>query len=413
MPNPLFDGLFGRHAGQTKPFLHLPNGEVVTYQQFLGIAAQYANGFSKLGLRPGDRVAVQVEKSPQALALYAACAQAGLVFLPLNTAYTVDELSYFIENSAAALVICDTTKLAPLGALATRLGAQLRTLNADGTGSLADLAAPLPQSFATVAREADDLAAFLYTSGTTGRSKGAMLTQNNLLSNTQTLVNEWQFTQDDVLLHALPIFHTHGLFVASNVTVGCHSTQSFQHFPTLQCDASLLTGLSGEQRGVGGVGVQDRAGSAGFHDFQVQRRLGAGLPVTQNDVAFPVHLNQVDWGDRSLMDAAWGHQQPNRVGLEDAAEIASGPVAPATAMDLPHGSAQRLGEGRRVGIGHRHVQLRGSSHPGRRGTSGCCGRPTCHVGWVSRRSGRALPCAGRPRPYCRSSRLCRSSPGNH
>jgi malonyl-CoA/methylmalonyl-CoA synthetase len=238
MPNPLFDSLFGRHAGQTKPFLHLPNGEVVTYQQFLGIAAQYANGFAKLGLRPGNRVAVQVEKSPQALALYAACAQAGLVFLPLNTAYTVEELSYFIENSEAALVICDTAKLAPLGALATRLGAQVHTLNADGTGSLTDLASPLPQSFATVARDADDLAAFLYTSGTTGRSKGAMLTQNNLLSNTQTLVDEWQFTQDDVLLHALPIFHTHGLFVATNVILAAGGSMVFM--PKLDLD-QLIT----------------------------------------------------------------------------------------------------------------------------------------------------------------------------
>lgn len=96
---------------------------------------------------------------------------------------------------------------------------QGETLNADGTGSLTDKAAQQPTQFDTVARDADDLAAFLYTSGTTGRSKGAMLTQANLLSNAQTLVKEWQFTADDVLLHALPIFHTHGLFVATNVTL--------------------------------------------------------------------------------------------------------------------------------------------------------------------------------------------------
>ncbi|MCE8547029.1 malonyl-CoA synthase [Ruegeria pomeroyi] len=227
MANPLYDGLFGAHAGKTLPFLHLQDGQVITYHEFLTMAARFANAMARLGLQPGDRVAVQVEKSPEALAIYAACAQAGLVFLPLNTAYTVDELSYFIEDSGASLIVCDGGNAVPLGDLATKLGAKCETLNADGSGTLKDLARDLPDVFATVDRGGDDLAAFLYTSGTTGRSKGAMLTQNNLLSNARTLVGEWQFTADDVLLHALPIFHTHGLFVATNVTLAAGGSMFF------------------------------------------------------------------------------------------------------------------------------------------------------------------------------------------
>ena len=227
MANPLYDGLFGAHAGKDTPFLHLLDGSVITHQDFLSTAAQIAHLTTQLGLKPGDRVAAQIEKSPEALALYAACAQAGLVFLPLNTAYTVDELTYFIENSGASLIVCDAKseeKLAPIGA---QLSARVETLNADGSGSLMEKASAMPISFDTVDRAGEDLAAFLYTSGTTGRSKGAMLTQNNLLSNAETLVEEWRFTSDDVLLHALPIFHTHGLFVATNVSLAAGSSIIF------------------------------------------------------------------------------------------------------------------------------------------------------------------------------------------
>lgn len=227
MANPLYDSLFGVHAGKAAPFLHLPDGQVITYQDFLATGARIANVAAQIGLKPGDRVAVQVEKSPEALALYAACAQAGLVFLPLNTAYTVDELSYFIENSGASLIVCDGKSEQKLGEIAEKLGAKVETLNADGTGTLMEQADVMPATYATVNREGEDLAAFLYTSGTTGRSKGAMLTQNNLLSNAQTLVKEWRFTADDVLLHALPIFHTHGLFVATNVVLAVGGSMIF------------------------------------------------------------------------------------------------------------------------------------------------------------------------------------------
>ncbi|WP_417733534.1 malonate--CoA ligase [Roseovarius sp.] len=217
MANPLYDTLFGRHAGRTAPFLHLSDGSTVSYDAFLRLTAQYANSFFSTGLAPGDRLAAQIEKSPEALAVYAACVQAGIVFLPLNTGYTADELGYFVTDSGARLLLCDGSKADALASVAKSADAQLMTLDADGSGSLPDAAKDQPESFETTARSSDDLAAFLYTSGTTGRSKGAMLTQTNLLSNAETLVDYWAFTEKDVLLHALPIFHTHGLFVATNV----------------------------------------------------------------------------------------------------------------------------------------------------------------------------------------------------
>lgn len=237
MANPLYDRLFGKHAGRTTPFLRLGEGTLITHKDFLERAARLANVLVDAGLEPGARLATQVEKSPDALALYAACAQAGIVFLPLNTAYTASELTYFIDNSGAALVICDGGSEAELAPVTAGLGAKLMTMNADGSGSLADAARGKPSTFETVHRSPDDLAAFLYTSGTTGRSKGAMLTQSNLLSNAQALVEAWQFTADDVLLHALPIFHTHGLFVATNVMLLAGGSMIF--LPRFDLDAIL------------------------------------------------------------------------------------------------------------------------------------------------------------------------------
>ncbi len=227
MGNPLYDRLFGIHAGKDTAFLHLPDGRTITHAAFLDMAARIANALTGYGLEPGDRVAVQVEKSPEMLALYAACAQAGLIFLPLNTAYKTAELAYFIENSGAALVVCDAASEAELTPIAQAQNARLETLNADGSGSLMRRALGMLPAFKPVHRTEDDLAAFLYTSGTTGRSKGAMLTQANLLSNADTLVREWRFTREDVLLHALPIFHTHGLFVATNVILASGGSMIF------------------------------------------------------------------------------------------------------------------------------------------------------------------------------------------
>ena len=135
MANPLYDTLFGKHAGKTTPFLTLQDGTVWTHAAFLETAARIAHVLTAAGLEPGDRLAAQIGKSPEALALYAACAQAGVVFLPLNTAYTVDELTYFIENSGAAMVVCAASRTEALTTVATELGAQVETLIEDGTGS--------------------------------------------------------------------------------------------------------------------------------------------------------------------------------------------------------------------------------------------------------------------------------------
>ena len=217
MTNPLYDELFAPHEGKTTPFLHLRDGTTVGHGVFLQEVDRTANALVSLGVAPGDRVAMHVIKSRQALALYAACVKSGAVFLPLNTAYTPRELEYFVGDSGAALFVCDPSEEAELRDIAAQTGAQLKTLGANGEGSLTDLVAAQPAAFTAVARDKDDLAALLYTSGTTGRSKGAMLTHENLLSNARSLVEAWRFTRDDVLLHALPIFHSHGLFVATNV----------------------------------------------------------------------------------------------------------------------------------------------------------------------------------------------------
>ena len=249
MANPLYDRLFGHHAGKTTPFLVLPDGQFRCHDAFLHRAARLSHALGNAGLASGDRLAVQVEKSEHALAVYAACVQSGLIFLPLNTAYTAAEVAYFVENSGAKMLLCDGCNASALNWVAEAAGAQLKTLNADGSGTLADEAATQPKMFETVDRDIEDLAALLYTSGTTGRSKGAMLSQGNLLSNAETLATCWRFTNRDVLLNALPIFHTHGLFVATNVTLIAGGAmillpkfdleQVLHHLP----DASALMGV--------------------------------------------------------------------------------------------------------------------------------------------------------------------------
>ncbi len=218
MGNPLYDALVAPLAGRDSAVLIDAAGQEISGTALHGMAMAMAAALAGLGLRPGDRLAVQVEKTPQALALYLGALAAGVVFLPLNTAYTAEEVDYFVADAGAALLVGDPAKAGPLRERAARHGAGFQTLDAAGQGSLAELAAQAGTAV-PAQRGADDLAAILYTSGTTGRSKGAMLSQSNLLSNAEVLVRAWRFGPQDVLLHALPIFHTHGLFVASNVSL--------------------------------------------------------------------------------------------------------------------------------------------------------------------------------------------------
>ncbi len=215
MTNPIHDTLFAPLAGQPRPFLTLADGTQITAGEFHDQLARYGHALRACGLEPGDRVAVQASKSPRMLALYGAAMATGIVFLPLNTAYTPDELEYFVTDCCARLLLVDPERGTALAPLAGRHGIRLESLGAGG--SFDALAANQPHRIDPAARADTDLAALLYTSGTTGRSKGAMLSQRNLLSNAETLVDLWRFTEKDVLLHALPIFHTHGLFVATNV----------------------------------------------------------------------------------------------------------------------------------------------------------------------------------------------------
>jgi malonyl-CoA/methylmalonyl-CoA synthetase len=223
----LFSRLFDDLDDPARLAIETTDGQHISYSELISRAGQMANVLVSRGVKPGDRVAAQTEKSVPGLVLYLAVVRAGAVYLPLNTAYTLNELEYFIGDAEPSLVVCDPAKAEGIGAIAGKVGAKVETLGADGKGSLTEAAAKAPAPFETIARAGDDLAAILYTSGTTGRSKGAMLTHDNLASNSLTLVDYWRFTDKDVLIHALPIYHTHGLFVASNVTLFARASMIF------------------------------------------------------------------------------------------------------------------------------------------------------------------------------------------
>jgi malonyl-CoA/methylmalonyl-CoA synthetase len=223
----LFARLFDGIDDPKRLAIETIDGQPISYGELVSRAGQIANVLVDRGVKPGDRVAAQAEKSVTGLVLYLATVRAGAVYLPLNTAYTLNELEYFITDAEPSVVVCDPSKAAGIGAIAAKVGARVETLGPDGKGTLADAAAKAQTEFATVPRADDDLAAILYTSGTTGRSKGAMLTHGNLASNSLALVDYWRFTDKDVLIHALPIYHTHGLFVASNVTLFARASMIF------------------------------------------------------------------------------------------------------------------------------------------------------------------------------------------
>ncbi|MBP7413040.1 MAG: malonyl-CoA synthase [Giesbergeria sp.] len=194
-----------------------PDGTALNYtwRDLDHASARMANLLASLALPEGSRVAVQVEKSVEAMVLYLATLRAGCVFLPLNTAYQSSEIEYFIGNAEPAVVVCTPGNFGWVSKIAFTAGTQhVFTLGDDRTGSLLERAAHHADQHQPVARTVDDLAAILYTSGTTGRSKGAMLTHGNLLSNAVMLKDYWGWVPGDVLIHALPIFHVHGLFVA-------------------------------------------------------------------------------------------------------------------------------------------------------------------------------------------------------
>jgi malonyl-CoA/methylmalonyl-CoA synthetase len=222
----LFESRFPKD--RARPLLLLAGGRQVSYADAEAASARHAAFLSSLGLVPGDRVAVQVEKSPEALLLYLGCLRAGLAYLPLNSAYQEGEVGYFLRDAEPPAVVVQPRSLPWVQPLAEKAGIRhVFSLDEEGQGTLTDAVRDVTPRFATVARAADDLAAMLYTSGTTGRSKGAMITHRNLASNALVLHRTWGFRPDDVLVHMLPLFHVHGLFVAAHTTLVNGSAMRF------------------------------------------------------------------------------------------------------------------------------------------------------------------------------------------
>jgi malonyl-CoA/methylmalonyl-CoA synthetase len=213
---------------------------LLTFGALSTAVARFANALRALGVKPGDRVTAQVDKSLGAVALYLAALKSGAVLNPLNTAYTSAEVEYFIADAAPALVVTSSAKAETIEPIARRHGAGHATLDGLSAGSLAEEAARGAPSHDTCARRPGDLAGLLYTSGTTGRPKGAMLSHGNLLSNARTLHHVWAFAPGDILLHALPVFHVHGLYVALNTAfLGANRIIWLERFDT----ADVLRGL--------------------------------------------------------------------------------------------------------------------------------------------------------------------------
>jgi malonyl-CoA/methylmalonyl-CoA synthetase len=207
-------------ADPARVFIERPDGSQLSYGDAVAASGRMAAALAGLGVRPGDRVAAQVAKSPEALLLYLGALRAGAVYLPLNPGYTAAEIEYLLGDAEPRLVVCAPEHRSAIEASAAASGvARIETLAAGGGGSLLAAGAEGAPGFADAVRAAGDLAAIVYTSGTTGRAKGAMLTHGNLYANAETLAAAWRFTGDDVLLHALPIFHVHGLFVATHVVL--------------------------------------------------------------------------------------------------------------------------------------------------------------------------------------------------
>jgi malonyl-CoA/methylmalonyl-CoA synthetase len=215
------------HAASTRPdhlFIRTPEGRALTYGALRSDSARIAAALARRGVEPGDRVTVQVEKSVEAVLLYIACLRLGAIYVPINVANTPHEVEHFFRDSRPKLAVVRPQDRLLVEPLAAEAGLRrIETLGADGDGSLPRLAAQCDDTPPACILSGSDLAAIVYTSGTTGRSKGAMLTRANLASNAAVLASAWHFTADDVLLHTLPLFHIHGLFAAINTVLaaGC------------------------------------------------------------------------------------------------------------------------------------------------------------------------------------------------
>ena len=219
------------HSSMDRPFLVVPGGPTWTYSELDETTARISAVLRDHGVTKGERVVVQVAKSPMAVALYLACLRVGAVYVPLNDGYAPAEVTFFVDDAEPAVVVLDPQAPRPEGA------DSLLTLDAAGAGTLALFVRDASPDGELAVMNGDDRAAMCYTSGTTGRSKGAILTTGNLTSNAVTLHEVWGFEPGDVLLHILPVFHVHGLFVALHTALLNASTVVF--LPRFDVDAVL------------------------------------------------------------------------------------------------------------------------------------------------------------------------------
>ena len=296
------------------PFLTMPCGRSFTYGEIDEMTAKTAGALISEGLAPGDRIVVQVEKSAENVALYLAAMRAGIVYVPLNTGYTADEVEYFLRDAEPSIFVCDPARASTLEDTAKRAGTKcILTLDPEGDGSLMQAASSATPFNDIQPRHGDDLAVILYTSGTTGRSKGAMLTHDNLASNAIALNQLWGFSSEDVLLHALPIFHIHGLFVALHTAM--LSACEIFFLPKFDAGvvraalprASVMMGVPtfySRLLAEPGFGIEDAAHMRLF--------ISGSAPLTEDVFA--------------AFEAHTGHRILERYGMSEAGMIASNPL---------------------------------------------------------------------------------------
>ncbi len=246
MSSNLYDSIFKKQASVSKdsPFLKLPNGSIFTYRDAINESGKYANALKEFGLRKNSRLVVQTEKYSESIWLYLGCLRVGATYVPLNTAYTIKELNFFVQDCKPTIFVSDNlTNNFELKLMLKRNNvAVVMSLNETLEKNIKDISSTKKCEFETCSRSKNDIAAILYTSGTTGRSKGAMISHENLASNAEDLVNIWRIKQNDTLLHILPIYHTHGLFVAINTIIFAGASLIF--LPNFQVDL-IIKNLKG------------------------------------------------------------------------------------------------------------------------------------------------------------------------
>ena len=227
MTNSLYSNLIEPNLNNNKTFLILDDGTEISYKDFISLSSKISNKLTNLGLRSGDHILVKSPKCKETLSIYLTSILTGSVFFPLNSNYTLNETIYFIEDSKPSFLICESSEVESIKPICDDIGCRILSLNANGEGDVTNDLENFDSSFKPNIRVKDDLAALLYTSGTTGKPKGAMLTHQNLVSNAHQLINLWDIDKSDTLIHALPIYHTHGLFVAINTSMISGATIRF------------------------------------------------------------------------------------------------------------------------------------------------------------------------------------------